>query len=216
MLMPSFHRYPKEAALIGRILAGYGELEFLLAECLGYALKDRETGVRTYFRIVSERTRLSTADALLQKPLHAMKLSNKYSEVCGAIRFCLKLRNTYAHCHWADLESDPGLYFTNAQTAAEGTKPMDYEWFHVDESLLIKQEDYFYYTQLCLMYLSDSVRYHQEERKAPLPRKWPSRQVSPSLHNPPELHVPPWQPSSPATQPLVQTPKQKRENRRKP
>src|SRR5215469_111192 len=40
-LMPAFHRRKKDSAVIGRLIAGYGELEFLLAMCTGVALAAR-------------------------------------------------------------------------------------------------------------------------------------------------------------------------------
>jgi hypothetical protein len=40
MLMPAFHDWPAEAAIIARLLAGYGELEFQLAISAGTALTD--------------------------------------------------------------------------------------------------------------------------------------------------------------------------------
>src|SRR5262245_59269516 len=36
-LMPAFRRRKTSAAIVGRLLAGYGELEFLLAFCVGAA-----------------------------------------------------------------------------------------------------------------------------------------------------------------------------------
>ena len=37
-MMPAFSDWPEEAAVIGRILAGYGELEFRLSKLVGYAM----------------------------------------------------------------------------------------------------------------------------------------------------------------------------------
>src|SRR5215207_937717 len=35
MLLPLFDQFPEEAAIIGRLIAGYGEIEFGLALCAG-------------------------------------------------------------------------------------------------------------------------------------------------------------------------------------
>jgi len=40
-IMPSFERWPKEAARIGNMLAGYGELEFEFARCLCAGTRER-------------------------------------------------------------------------------------------------------------------------------------------------------------------------------
>lgn len=37
-ILPAFDRYPAEAAIIGRMLAGYGELEFGVCVCMKEAL----------------------------------------------------------------------------------------------------------------------------------------------------------------------------------
>ena len=50
-LMPAFLRYPNEAAILGRLLAGYGELEFIYAQCLAETIGNQETALRTYFGI---------------------------------------------------------------------------------------------------------------------------------------------------------------------
>jgi hypothetical protein len=38
ILLHDFERFPEEAAIIGRIIAGYGELEYWWAKCLGRTL----------------------------------------------------------------------------------------------------------------------------------------------------------------------------------
>jgi hypothetical protein len=38
MLLPAFHRRKKDAGAVGRLIAGYGELELGLAKCVGMAL----------------------------------------------------------------------------------------------------------------------------------------------------------------------------------
>jgi len=65
-LVPALHRFPDEAARIGRIVAAFGELEFILAVCLGEVLSDRDTALRTIFRLASGRARIDTLDALLR------------------------------------------------------------------------------------------------------------------------------------------------------
>jgi hypothetical protein len=65
-LMPALHRYPEEAARIGRIIAAFGEIEFILALCLGEVLNDSDTALRVIFRLASDRARIDTLDALLR------------------------------------------------------------------------------------------------------------------------------------------------------
>ena len=63
-LMPAFHRFPSEASSISRIVAAFGELEFILTLCVGEVLGDRDTGLRAIFRLASDRARIDTADAI--------------------------------------------------------------------------------------------------------------------------------------------------------
>lgn len=173
------------------MLAGYGELEYLLAVCLGYVLGDRDRGIQTYFRIISESTRLTTADSLMRKPLLSVGLGNQYAEVRGAFKYCLKLRNTYAHCHWADWPRKPGLYYVNLQEATKSADSVNYTWYHVDEALLSRQEVYFSYAGACVDFLGTKLRYEAEKLKAPLPIEWPAHMTQPAFHNP-KANPPPW------------------------
>jgi hypothetical protein len=77
MIMPAFQRYPNEAAIIGRLLAGYGELEFLLCLVLSEAVVDLSTAARLLFRSRSEDHRLSCADALLRPMLDGYRNQSK-------------------------------------------------------------------------------------------------------------------------------------------
>jgi hypothetical protein len=38
--MPVFNTFPVEGAIIGRLLVGYGDLEFDLCNCIGMAIDD--------------------------------------------------------------------------------------------------------------------------------------------------------------------------------
>ena len=45
-LMPAFLRFPVEAAIIGRLVTGYGEIEYLYAMCLASVSEDEDTIVQ--------------------------------------------------------------------------------------------------------------------------------------------------------------------------
>jgi hypothetical protein len=115
--MPSFHRFPDEAAILGRLLAGYGEIEFILGLCADHALKGQHAGLRALFRLRSESNRLEVADAILRPLASEIDLLPKYETALAAIKHCKKIRNQYAHCHWADHET-AGLFFTNVEVQA--------------------------------------------------------------------------------------------------
>lgn len=45
IIMPVFSQFPVEGAIIGRLLAGYGDLDFDLCSCIGSATDDLDIGV---------------------------------------------------------------------------------------------------------------------------------------------------------------------------
>jgi hypothetical protein len=78
-LMPAFHRHAQEAAIIGRLLMGYGELEFMLSGCLGRVLEDMERAQRTLFVIRGETNRLRIAEELTRYPYFQKKLGAEFT-----------------------------------------------------------------------------------------------------------------------------------------
>jgi hypothetical protein len=203
---------PKEAAIVGRMLLGYGELEYLFAEMLGHAIGNLRTGIRTYFRVGGESARLDMADSIIFPVAESIGLKNEYGSLLGAMNWCRCTRNRYAHCHWeSGTDEQPGLFYVDMAEAAQ-KKTAQYSWRHVDVDILKKQEDYFYYTQHCIFFVSESIRYRVEKRSAPLTHvQWPSYIPEPSKHNSPETHTPPW---TPVTQSPPQTTLARKSQRR--
>lgn len=180
--------FPEEASSVGRMLTGYGELEFELSSCLGATLGDDHAALRALFRPRGEESRILIADALMRRKYADAKLGDQYDAMLGAIRTCKKVRNQYAHCHWF---SDPqdGLFFMDLESAASSsalTTP-DFTFHHVDAPLLRQQAEYFVYTFSILQFLWRE--YQVRGGKIPshsfqMPRVLPK----PPLHNPPDRH----------------------------
>lgn len=190
-LMPALHRFPKEAARIGRIIAAFGELEFILALCVGEVLNDRDTALRAIFRLASDRARIDTADALIRPFYVKIGLQAEYSDMIGTVRYCRSIRNQYAHCHYGD-QPRYGLFLTNLQDAAEKPEEFEYQWRHVDVPLLDQQEHYFLYAQMCLQFLEAEYRFRSRRSSVPHSFPWPTKRERPPPHNPPSQHIPPW------------------------
>lgn len=184
-ILPAFRYFEKEGAIIGRLLAGYGELEFDLAHLLGLATGDVETAMKVGFRARGEKQRVDVIDALLRPHFPEDPLLTEYSECIGAIHHCRKIRNQYAHCHWIYFVQQ-GLYFTNMEDSVHNNGPLMHRFNHVDEPLLQSQETYFWYSARTLNYLQDIFR---ERAKRPiLGFSKPERIGRPPFHNPPEKH----------------------------
>jgi hypothetical protein len=79
-LVTSFVERPAEAAIIGRILAGYGEIEFFVYECLLAVLGYANIAARVMFRLRSESHRLEAADALPAKATACEKSTSLLSQ----------------------------------------------------------------------------------------------------------------------------------------
>jgi hypothetical protein len=191
MLMPAFHRFPKEADLIGRVLVGFGELEFILAQCVGQVLQNENVALRVIFRLGGTSARIDTADALARDSYAAVNLANEFALTLAAVAYCYSIRNQYAHCHWADHEMG-GLFFTNLETAADRKQGFEYQWKHIDTPLLELQEAYFIYAMGCLMFLQAEYPNRVGKKKVPHPFAWQPKLSPPPRHNPPKEHVPPW------------------------
>jgi hypothetical protein len=97
----AFAQFPEEGAIIGRLIVGYGQLEWDLCLLVGAALNDWDTAVKAMFRSRGESQRLSLADALARQRIPAGKVRSVYEATISDLRLCLKLRNQYAHTQWS-------------------------------------------------------------------------------------------------------------------
>jgi len=101
-LMSAFIKFPKEGAIIGRLLAGYGELELMLCMCAATARDDFNMVFKAMFRPRGESQRINIGDAIGREAFRAHRLATHFSEAISDMRHCLKIRNQYAHCYWSD------------------------------------------------------------------------------------------------------------------
>jgi hypothetical protein len=162
---PAFDRYPTEANLIGRLLAIYGDMEFDLMNCVA-SVHDLDLALKALFRPRGESARIDVADALARHAYVEAGFETEFSEAIGNFRFCLSVRNQYAHCQWYD-SPDIGLGFVDVQKMAESTKHLSLVNLLVcpiDVPLLTQQSDYFGYVQDCLRYLANAYAQHQKRR----------------------------------------------------
>jgi hypothetical protein len=194
-LMPAFRRRKTSAAIVGRLLAGYGELELLLAFCVGAAIASRTTrkpgqqigehrnhhenqAIKDMFRERGESNRFKTAKKRMNKVFAATGCKGDYIETMGAMHRCLEIRNLFAHCHWAQSKKR-GLFFINLEDAAVAAGPLNLNAFrHADPKTLARLEDYFWYTFQCLDYLAKALAVKTEVMLGPAP---PRPQRKPAL-----------------------------------
>ncbi len=177
-IMPAFDRYPKEAELIGKILAGYGELEFSLCQCVSQVHNDFDMVLKTMYRARGEKQRIDIADAMGRSQFYILKLGDPFSEAIADIHECRKIRNRYAHCNWHDdLTGDLG--FVDLEEIAKENRPaklVDLTIRHLNVAILSQQTDYFSYLDRslsCLNFEAQKRRGRIRTQPLPMPKTIP-------------------------------------------
>lgn len=151
MINPAFIGFQEEASLLGAMVIGYGELDLTFANMAGIALGERYAVLEACHSVRSESARLKIADALAASALQKHELKVPYEIAHRGMRFCLKLRNQYAHAQWGDLKVGY-LSFTNAEDAFK--RPLTKtKWKKISIELLKEQEAFFENTRKWLIYL---------------------------------------------------------------
>jgi hypothetical protein len=177
-VLPSFLRYPKEAELVARLLAGRGKLEFELCLCLAAALGNLDTAIRVMYRARGEEARIQIVDALARPKFEAAGVGPPYLDAIADMGYCRQVRNQFAHCRWH--ETSNGLGFADLEDVAKKNTPP----VCIDAPLLTAQEAYFKYVQRCLAHVAEECRKwagRPSSVDSPLPKKL----ARPPLHNGP-------------------------------
>ncbi len=156
-ILPAFWRYSEEGKIVGRILAGYGELEFELAVCLGAVLGDQDQAFRVMFRTRGEEQRIQTADALMRGAYSSIGLRDEYVETIDDLGWCKRTRNRYAHCHWYDRQ-DVGLCYFDLEGWAKKSVPLEFTNKRLNVPVLQEQEAYFRFVQSSLWHLQEEMK----------------------------------------------------------
>lgn len=163
-IVPEFAKFADEGILIGRLLAGYGSLESALSSCVAMAKDDLDTVLKAMFRARGETQRIDIADAIGRPLYRAQGFVNEFSEAIADMRYCLKIRNQFAHCHWHD-DLSGKLCFVDMEEIAKPHKPikdlLDLTFHYLDVALLTAQESYFVYVGDCLLYLNYEGRHQR-------------------------------------------------------
>lgn len=145
-ILRAFQDFPNEAALIGRMLAGYADLEIDLMHCAKAVRGDLDVALKTMFRGRGNAQRINIADALGRQPYRDLGLGAEFERGIGAVRYCLKIRNLYAHCTWWNDNSGQLAFANLEELAQENVAVTDLHGLtvnHVTVPHLRAQFDYF-------------------------------------------------------------------------
>lgn len=185
-IRPAFDQFPKEGAIIGRLLAGYGELELSLCFCVSAIRDDFNMTFKAMFRPRGESQRIDIADAIGREPYHILNLGTVFEEAIANMRYCLKIRNQFAHCYWTD-DFGRKLGFVQLEETAKQHAPVSDVWHipahDVGLSLLESQEEFFFHTHNAFWYLNYEVSV-RAGKSSKNPRPVPQKVARPPLYNP--------------------------------
>jgi len=100
------------------MLAGYADLEIDLMHCAKVVRGDLDLALKAMFRGRGNAQRIDIADALARQPYHALGIGQDFERAIGAVRYCLRIRNLYAHCTWWN-DNSGQLAFANLENLAK-------------------------------------------------------------------------------------------------
>jgi hypothetical protein len=116
-VLPGFISRPDEGSIIGRILAGYGELEMELCGCVWAATGNLDAAIKALFRVRGEDNRIKKAVSMAKDYYAAAGLAETFNSVIEDLHWCRQIRNQYAHSQWYYTEAE-GLCFVDLEHTA--------------------------------------------------------------------------------------------------
>ncbi len=153
----AFNKYKDEGTIIGRLLAGYADIELGLFHCVNAARDDFDTVYKAMFKTRGETRRIDMANIFGKQKYHDLGLGKQFEMAISSTRYCLKIRNQYAHCLWYD-DFSGDLAFTNLEEIAQNNSEIkDLKCLtirHIDVPTLAQQESYFECTDSFLTWLN--------------------------------------------------------------
>jgi hypothetical protein len=167
-LMPCFKSGEAfdEGVILGRLLAGYGELELQMCSCLIAAEGTLDRPIKVIFGKTGAERRIKIVERALKTDFTNAGLLPDLMQALTDLNWCRKIRNQYSHCHWYWTTRE-GLCFVNLQELPKHTAmimSLTTNMHSIDVPLLTAQEDYFWYVKECFMYLESAYRAWDQAR----------------------------------------------------
>lgn len=192
-LMPCFvheNEAHKEGIIVGRLLAGYGELEMAMCACIieQNPRYNFDTPVRQLFTERGELKRIGNAKTALINPYQTVDLHQEVAIALDDMDWCRRIRNQYAHCQWY-WTAHEGLCFVDLEAIAKKAEfiaELTKSKLPVTLALLEEQWQFFEFVFNTFDYLRWEYRTRRdrqlgETRRGPTFVK-PSNKARPSLH----------------------------------
>jgi hypothetical protein len=184
-ILAPFQKFSAEGATVGRLLAGYSNIEVGLLHCVQMACGgDLDTVLKKMFRIRGETRCINEAEKLGHAEYQRLKLAGEFQKAIRVVRYCLKIRNQYSHWVWWDDRSGK-LAFANLEELAKRKRPVrDFtklKAHHVDVALLTAQEAYFVYADELLAWVNYEGRARERTLRSGNPLLKPRPMRRPKL-----------------------------------
>ena len=182
-ILPAFLEYRAEGEIIGRLLTGYGELEYELAMCVAAIVVDQDLPFKLVYRLRGENRVIATEMLALSK-LEIGRARTVFEQGVKALHVCRRIRNQYAHSNWGT--DRKGLWFLDLEVAAEeGGRFLatEHKTRRLDASVLEEQEAYFCFVRECFQFVTYEVRRQRGEVPAVQGYRPPRSRSSPRLHS---------------------------------
>jgi hypothetical protein len=190
-LMPCFvpGQAYDEGIIIGRLLAGYGEIELQMCACLIAIEGIYDIPIREIFTERGAEKRIRNGRKALWQDFAKANLTVDLTEALADMDWCRQIRNQYSHCHWY-WTSQEGLCFINLEELAKQPTQilsLTANRHPIDVPLLQRQEEYFWYVKQCFMHLTDAYKAWDQAQT----RSWGRRPSISVYPKPPKIQRPP-------------------------
>jgi hypothetical protein len=153
----AFNKFSNEGVLIGRLLAAYADLELSLFHCVNVTRDDFDTVYKAMFKERGESRRINIADIFGRQKYQELGLGAYFEMAISSMRYCLKIRNQFAHSLWYDDYSGL-LAFANLEEITENNNAIkdlkDLTIHHIDIPILLLQQQYFEYSDSLLAWVN--------------------------------------------------------------
>lgn len=180
----AFSKFRDEGFIIGCLMAAYADLELSLLHCVNVTRDDFDTVYKAMFKERGESRRINIADIFGRQKYHELGLRTQFEMAISSVRYCLKIRNQYAHCIWYD-DYSGSLAFANLEEGTESNKAVqNFEELpirHIDIATLAQQQQYFGYTNSLLTWVNYEGRRISGKLSRP-PESAPKQPKQPPLY----------------------------------
>jgi hypothetical protein len=163
--MSASEKFRREGEIIGQLIVRYGEMELDLCRCIAAGNDDFNSTLKAMFRERSEGSRIKFAKTEGVKVYSHLgtELAAAFHEAIEAVRFCLHIRNRYAHWQFYNDESSGMFALVNVEELAKSTTVIndlsELTVQHLTKDVLEKQQQYFLYTRACIEFVNCEGRF---------------------------------------------------------